>query len=50
MFMYGETGKCYNIRIDLPRRSASQYTPSVFKKAAKKCKNIVNFGKWTVRK
>ncbi|KAL4337416.1 hypothetical protein AHAS_Ahas12G0108000 [Arachis hypogaea] len=46
----GETGKGYNIRIDPPRRSASRYTPSMIKKAAKKCKNIVNFGKWTVRK
>ncbi|QHN97477.1 uncharacterized protein DS421_18g627700 [Arachis hypogaea] len=46
----GETGKGYNLRIDPPRRSASRYTPSVIKKAAKKCKNIVNFGKWTVRK
>ncbi|QHO00830.1 Serine/threonine protein phosphatase 7 long form isogeny [Arachis hypogaea] len=46
----GETGKGYNLRIDPPRRSASRYTPSVIKKAAKKCKNIVNFGKWTMRK
>ncbi|QHN92251.1 Serine/threonine protein phosphatase 7 long form isogeny [Arachis hypogaea] len=46
----GETGKGYNLRIDLPRRSASRYTPSVIKKTVKKCKNIVNFGKWTVRK
>ncbi|RYR25644.1 hypothetical protein Ahy_B02g059514 [Arachis hypogaea] len=37
----GETGKGYNIRIDPPRRSASRYTPSMIKKAAKKCKNIV---------
>ncbi|QHO18688.1 uncharacterized protein DS421_11g322650 [Arachis hypogaea] len=46
----GETGKGYNLKIDPPRHSASRYTPSVIKKAAKKCKNIVNFGKWTVRK
>ncbi|QHN96989.1 uncharacterized protein DS421_18g623570 [Arachis hypogaea] len=45
-----ETGKCYNLRIDSPRRSASRYTPSVFKKPAKKCKNIVTFGKWTASK
>ncbi|QHO08111.1 uncharacterized protein DS421_14g469680 [Arachis hypogaea] len=45
-----ETGKGYNLRIDPPRRSASRYTPSVFKKAAKKRKNIVTFGKWTARK
>ncbi|RYR77035.1 hypothetical protein Ahy_A01g001517 [Arachis hypogaea] len=45
-----ETGKGYNLRIDPPRRSASQFTPSVFKKAAKKCKNIVTFGKWKARK
>nr|XP_025678500.1 nucleolin-like [Arachis hypogaea] len=34
--------KGYNLRIDPPRRNANQYTPSVFKKAAKKCKNFVN--------
>ncbi|QHN85424.1 uncharacterized protein DS421_16g537310 [Arachis hypogaea] len=31
-----ETGKGYNPRIDPPRCSAGRYTPSVFKKAAKK--------------
>ncbi|RYR68854.1 hypothetical protein Ahy_A03g015341 [Arachis hypogaea] len=36
-----EAGKGYNLRIDLPRCSASRFTPSVFKKAAKKCKNLV---------
>ncbi|RYR33482.1 hypothetical protein Ahy_A10g048081 [Arachis hypogaea] len=30
-----DKGKGYNLRIDPPRRSASRYTPSVFKKAAK---------------
>ncbi|XP_029144744.1 uncharacterized protein [Arachis hypogaea] len=35
-----EVGKCYNLRVDLPRRSASRYTPSMFKNAAKKCKNL----------
>ncbi|RYR44130.1 hypothetical protein Ahy_A08g040515 [Arachis hypogaea] len=30
-----DKGKCYNLRIDPPRRSANRYTPSVFKKAAK---------------
>ena len=45
-----ETGKGYNLRIYPPRHSASRYTLSVFKKAAKKCKNLVNFGKWTARK
>ncbi|XP_072087423.1 protein MAIN-LIKE 1-like [Arachis hypogaea] len=37
-----ETEKSYNLRIDPPRRSANRYTPSVFKKAAKKCKKLVN--------
>ncbi|KAL4350252.1 hypothetical protein AHAS_Ahas10G0123400 [Arachis hypogaea] len=36
-----DKGKGYNLRIDPPRRSANRYTPSVLKKAAKKCKNIV---------
>ncbi|RYR48293.1 hypothetical protein Ahy_A07g034305 [Arachis hypogaea] len=42
--------KGYNMRIDPPRRSANRYTPSVFKKAAKKCKNFVKDVKWTIRK
>ncbi|RYR23622.1 hypothetical protein Ahy_B03g068819 [Arachis hypogaea] len=33
--------KGYNLRIDPPRQSANRFTPSVFKKAAKKCKNFV---------
>ncbi|QHO38128.1 uncharacterized protein DS421_4g117690 [Arachis hypogaea] len=45
-----ETSKCYNLKIDPPRHSASRYTPSVFKKAMKKCKNLVNFGEWAARK
>ncbi|RYQ97683.1 hypothetical protein Ahy_B08g093762 [Arachis hypogaea] len=45
-----DKGKGYNLRIDPPRRSANRYTPSVFKKAAKKCKNFVNDVKWTMRK
>nr|XP_025665180.1 putative uncharacterized protein YGR160W [Arachis hypogaea] len=45
-----ETGKGYNLRVDLPRRSANRFTPSVFKKAAKKYKNIVKDVKWTMRK
>ncbi|QHO18566.1 uncharacterized protein DS421_11g321600 [Arachis hypogaea] len=44
----GEIGKGYNLRIDPPRRSASRYTPSVIKKAAKKCKNIVDSEKVVV--
>ncbi|RYR62152.1 hypothetical protein Ahy_A04g019526 [Arachis hypogaea] len=36
-----ETGKGYNLRVDPPRRSANRFTPSVFKKVAKKCKNFV---------
>ncbi|QHO10828.1 uncharacterized protein DS421_15g492950 [Arachis hypogaea] len=40
----------YNLRIDPPRRSASRYTPSVFKKAAKKCKSLVDDVKWAMRK
>nr|XP_025702998.1 serine/threonine-protein phosphatase 7 long form homolog [Arachis hypogaea] len=43
-----DKGKGYNLRIDPPRRSANRYTPSVFKKAAKKCKNFVNDVKTTV--
>ncbi|QHN83466.1 uncharacterized protein DS421_20g705010 [Arachis hypogaea] len=42
--------KGYNLRIDPPRRSANRYTPSVFKKAAKKCKNFVKDVKWAIRK
>ncbi|RYR62980.1 hypothetical protein Ahy_A04g020757 [Arachis hypogaea] len=42
--------KGYNLRIDPPRRSANRYTPSVFKKAAKKSKNLVNDVKWAMRK
>ncbi|QHN79048.1 uncharacterized protein DS421_19g666730 [Arachis hypogaea] len=38
--------KGYNLRIDPPRRSANRFTPSVFKKAAKKCKNFVKDVKW----
>ncbi|XP_052117576.1 uncharacterized protein LOC127747573 [Arachis duranensis] len=45
-----DKGKCYNLRIDPPRRSANRYTPSVFKRAAKKCKNFVNDVKWTIKK
>ncbi|RYR05286.1 hypothetical protein Ahy_B06g085152 [Arachis hypogaea] len=42
--------KGYNLRIDPPRRSANRYTPSVFKKVAKKCKNFVKDVKWPMRK
>ncbi|XP_020967460.1 serine/threonine-protein phosphatase 7 long form homolog [Arachis ipaensis] len=42
--------KGYNLRIDPPRRSANRFTPSVFKKAAKKCKNFVKDVKWAMRK
>ncbi|QHO37013.1 uncharacterized protein DS421_4g107970 [Arachis hypogaea] len=45
-----ETGKGYNLRVDLPRHSTSRYTPSVFNKAAKKCKNLVKGVKWARRK
>ncbi|RYR39058.1 hypothetical protein Ahy_A09g044470 [Arachis hypogaea] len=45
-----ETSKGYNLRIDPPRHSASRYTPSVFRKAAKKCKNLVKDVKWAMRK
>ncbi|RYR47264.1 hypothetical protein Ahy_A07g033216 [Arachis hypogaea] len=45
-----DKGKDYNLRIDPPHRSANRYTPSVFKKAAKKCKNFVNDVKWAMRK
>ncbi|RYR55310.1 hypothetical protein Ahy_A06g030550 [Arachis hypogaea] len=42
--------KSYNLRIDPPRRSANRFTPSVFKKAAKKCKNFVKDVKWAMKK
>ncbi|QHO30071.1 uncharacterized protein DS421_8g230210 [Arachis hypogaea] len=42
--------KGYNLKIDPPRRSANRFTPSVFKKAAKKCKNLVKDVKWKMRK
>ncbi|QHO06376.1 nucleolin-like [Arachis ipaensis] len=45
-----EAGKGYNLRVDPPRHSASRYTPFVFKKAAKKCKNLVKDVKWAMRK
>ncbi|QHN85797.1 uncharacterized protein DS421_16g540460 [Arachis hypogaea] len=45
-----DKAKGYNLRIDPPRRSANRYTPSVFKKAAKKCKNFVKDVKWAMRK
>ncbi|QHO32951.1 uncharacterized protein DS421_9g254110 [Arachis hypogaea] len=45
-----ETGKGYNFRVDPPRRTANRFTPSVFKKAAKKCKNFVKDVKWSMRK
>ncbi|XP_020996429.1 uncharacterized protein LOC110280159 [Arachis duranensis] len=45
-----DQAKGYNLRIDPPRRSANRYTPSVFKKAAKKCKKLVNDVKWSIRK
>nr|XP_029145835.1 uncharacterized protein LOC112723912 [Arachis hypogaea] len=45
-----ETGKAYNLRVDPPRRSANRFTPSVFKKAAKKCKKFVKDVKWSMRK
>ncbi|QHO19370.1 uncharacterized protein DS421_11g328300 [Arachis hypogaea] len=46
----GDNIKGYNLRIDPPRRSANRFTPSVFKKAAKKCKNLVKDVKWAMRK
>nr|XP_025651740.1 YTH domain-containing protein 1-like [Arachis hypogaea]XP_025702473.1 YTH domain-containing protein 1-like [Arachis hypogaea] len=45
-----DAGKGYNLRVDPPRRSTSRYTPSVFKKTDKKCKNFVKGVKWTTRK
>ncbi|QHO47518.1 Serine/threonine protein phosphatase 7 long form isogeny [Arachis hypogaea] len=45
-----DKAKDYNLRIDPPRRSANRYTPSVFKKAAKKCKEFVKDVKWSMRK
>nr|XP_029145304.1 uncharacterized protein LOC114924589 [Arachis hypogaea] len=46
----GETDKHYNLRVDPPHRSANRYTPSMFKKAKKKCKNFVEDIKWALRK
>nr|XP_025692761.1 nucleolin-like [Arachis hypogaea] len=45
-----EKGKGYNLRADPPRRSASRYTPSAFKKVAKKCKKLVKDVKRAMRK
>nr|XP_029154497.1 serine/threonine-protein phosphatase 7 long form homolog [Arachis hypogaea] len=45
-----ETGKCYNLRVDPPRRSAKRYTPSMFKRISKKCKDLVDDIKWARRK
>nr|XP_029145192.1 serine/threonine-protein phosphatase 7 long form homolog [Arachis hypogaea] len=45
-----DKAKGYNLRIDPPRRSANRYTPSLLKKAAKKCKNFVKDVKWATRK
>ncbi|QHO27858.1 uncharacterized protein DS421_7g211610 [Arachis hypogaea] len=46
----GEKEKGYNLRADPPRRSANRYTPSAFKKVAKKCKKLVKDVKWAMRK
>nr|XP_025692392.1 nucleoplasmin-like protein ANO39 [Arachis hypogaea] len=46
----GEKGKGYNLRADPLRRSANRYTPSAFKKVAKKCKKLVKDVKWAMRK
>ncbi|QHO20429.1 uncharacterized protein DS421_11g337900 [Arachis hypogaea] len=45
-----EIGKAYNMRVDPPHHSANRFTPSVFKKAAKKCKKFVKDVKWSMRK
>ncbi|XP_057719340.1 serine/threonine-protein phosphatase 7 long form homolog [Arachis stenosperma] len=45
-----DTEKGYNLRVDPPRRSANRFTPSMFKKAAKKCKSFVKDVKWAMRK
>ncbi|XP_025607283.1 uncharacterized protein [Arachis hypogaea] len=45
-----DTVKCYNLRVDPSRHSANRYTPSVFKKAAKKCKKFVKDVKWAIKK
>ncbi|QHO50731.1 uncharacterized protein DS421_1g24870 [Arachis hypogaea] len=45
-----DKAKSYNLMIDPPRRSANRYTPFVFKKAAKKCKDFVKDVKWSMRK
>ncbi|RYR79898.1 hypothetical protein Ahy_A01g004690 [Arachis hypogaea] len=45
-----EKGKGYNLRADPPRRSANRYTPSAFKRIAKKCRKIYKDIKWAPRK
>ncbi|QHO23407.1 uncharacterized protein DS421_12g363250 [Arachis hypogaea] len=45
-----DTRKGYNLRVDPSRHSANRFTPSVFKKAAKKCKSFVKDVKWAMRK
>ncbi|RYQ95759.1 hypothetical protein Ahy_B08g091107 [Arachis hypogaea] len=44
-----ETGKCYNLRVDPPCRSANRFTPFVFKRVTKKCKSFVKDVKWAMR-
>ncbi|KAL4315139.1 hypothetical protein AHAS_Ahas15G0155200 [Arachis hypogaea] len=43
-------GKCYNLRVDPLRRSANRYTPSIFKRISKKCKDLMDDIKWARRK
>ncbi|QHN92509.1 uncharacterized protein DS421_17g584360 [Arachis hypogaea] len=45
-----EKGKGYDLMTDPPRRSANRYTPSAFKRVAKKCKKFCNKMKWGRRK
>ncbi|XLT77190.1 hypothetical protein HN873_033464, partial [Arachis hypogaea] len=45
-----EKGKCYNLRTDPPRRSATRYTPSAFNRVAKKCKKLFKDVKSAMKK
>ncbi|QHN97255.1 uncharacterized protein DS421_18g625780 [Arachis hypogaea] len=45
-----EKGKGYDLRTNPPRQSANKYTPSAFKRVAKKCKKFCNEMKWGRRK
>ncbi|KAL4316146.1 hypothetical protein AHAS_Ahas15G0255900 [Arachis hypogaea] len=45
-----DIGKGHNLRADPPRCSTNRYTLSTFKRVAKKCKNLVKYVKWAMKK